>query len=159
MLNLFLTVLGNLFFFWLVAWQTCEKKESIFSLWFFWWCVLWQRYQKHKYRNHDVCFSGAAWSVTAARKAKSVPKSLKSRSAGVWKAFLGVSWTTWWQVFGEMRAKIAPRGAKMSPRGAKISQLGAKLEESCGQEAPRSTQEAHLGVMLRASWAILKAFW
>ena len=44
-----------------------------------------------------------------------------------------------------MRAKIARRGAKMSPRGAKmamISQLDAKLEESCGQEAPRSTQES-----------------
>ena len=50
-------------------------KNFIFSLWFFWWCVAWQRYQKNKYRNHDVYFSGAAWIVTAARKAKSVPKS------------------------------------------------------------------------------------
>jgi len=61
-------------------------------------------------------------------------------------------------MLGEMRAKIAPRGAKMSPRGDKIRQLDAMLEESCGQEAPRSTQEAHLGVMLRASWSIWKAF-
>ena len=104
-------------------------------------------------------FSGAAWIVTAARKAKSVPKSLKSRSAGVWKAFLGVSWRTWWQVFGEMRAKIAPRGAKIIPRGNKIRQLDAILEESFGQEAPRNTQEAHLGIMLGAFWTIWKAFW
>ena len=58
-----------------------------------------------------------------------------------------------------MHAKIAPRGAKMRPRGAKISQFDAKLEESCGQEAPRSTQEGHLGVMLKASWPIWKVFW
>ena len=62
-------------------------------------------------------------------------------------------------MLGEMRAKIVPRGAKMSPRGAKIRQLDAMLEESCGQEAPRSTQEAHFGVMLKASWPIWKAFW
>ena len=69
-------------------------------------------------------------------------------------------------MLGEMRAKIAPRGAKMSPRGAKmsprgakISQLDAKLEESCGQEAPRSTQEGLLGAMLAASWPIWGAFW
>ena len=97
----------------------------------------------------------------------------KIKVCWVWKVFLGVSWATWWQVVGEMRAKIAPRGAKMSPRGAKmsprgakmsprgakISQLDAKLEESCGQEAPRSTQEAHVGVLLRASWTIWRAFW
>ena len=112
---------------------------------------------KKEHLNHHVFF-GAAWSGTAARKAKSVPKSLKSRSAGVWKAFLGVSWTPWWQVFGEMCAKIAPRGAKMSPRGAKIRQLDAMLEESCGQEAPRSTQERLLGAMLGASWPIWGAF-
>ena len=64
-----------------------------------------------------------------------------------------------WEMLGEMRAKIAPRGAKMSPRGDKIRQLDAKLEESCGQEAPRSIQEAHFVVMLRASWSMWKAFW
>ena len=58
-------------------------------------------------------------------------------------------------MLGEMGAKIAPRGAKMNPRGAKIRQLNAKLEESCGQEAPKNTQEAHLGVMLRASWLMV----
>ena len=106
-----------------------------------------------------VSIGHKACKVQSARKTKSVPKSLKSRFAGVWKAFLGVSWATWWQVVGEMRAMMAPRGAKMSPRGAKISQLDAKLEESCGQEAPRSTQEAHVGVLLRASWTIWRAFW
>ena len=64
-----------------------------------------------------------------------------------------------WEMLGEMRAKIAPRGAKMNPKGAKIRQLDAMLEESCGQEAPRSIQEAHFGVMLKASWSIWSAFW
>ena len=63
-----------------------------------------------------------------------------------------------WGMLGEMHAKIVPRGAKMSPRGAKIRQLDAKLKESCGQEAPRSSQGAHFGVMLTASWSIWKAF-
>ena len=93
------------------------------------------------------------------QKSKIGPEIEKIKVCWVWKVFLGVSWATWWQVVGEMRAKIAPRGAKMSPRGAKISQLDAKLEESCGQEAPRSTQEAHVGVLLRASWTIWRAFW
>ena len=49
-------------------------------------------------------------------------------------------------------------GAKMGPKGAKMSQVGAKLAGSCGQEAPRSTQEGLLGVMLGASWQIWGAF-
>ena len=50
-------------------------------------------------------------------------------------------------------------GAKMGPKGAKRSQVEAKLAGSCGQEAPRNTQEGHFGVKLRASWPIWKAFW
>ena len=37
-------------------------------------------------------------------------------------------------------------GAKMGPKGAKRSQVEAKLAGSCGQEAPRSTQERLFGV-------------
>ena len=49
-------------------------------------------------------------------------------------------------------------GAKMSPMGAKMGQVGAKLAASCGQEAPRSTQERLLGAMLGASWPIWEPF-
>ena len=43
-------------------------------------------------------------------------------------------------------------GAKMGPKGAKRSQVEAKLAGSCGQEAPRSTQEGLFGAMLGAPW-------
>ena len=49
--------------------------KTFFSLLFSWWCVAWQRCQKNKHRNHDVYFSGVAWIMTAAGKAKSVQKS------------------------------------------------------------------------------------
>ena len=39
-----------------------------------------------------------------------------------------------------------------------MSQVGAKLAERWGQEAPGSTQEGLLGVMLGASWQIWGAF-
>ena len=42
----------------------------------------------------------------------------------------------------------------MGPEGAKRSQVEAKLARSCGQEAPRSTQERPIGAMLGASWPI-----
>ena len=32
----------------------------------------------------------------------------------------------------------------MGPKGDKMGQVGAKLAGSCGQEAPRSTQEGYL---------------
>ena len=46
----------------------------------------------------------------------------------------------------------------MGPMGAKMGQVGAKMAGSCGQEAPRSTQEGLLGAMLGASWPIWGAF-
>ena len=45
-------------------------------------------------------------------------------------------------------------GAKMGPKEVKRSQVEAKLAGSCGQDAPRSTQERLLGAMLGASWPI-----
>ena len=53
--NLFLTVLGNLFFLWLTAWQRCPKR-TFFSSLSSWWRVAWQRCQKNKHRDHDVSF-------------------------------------------------------------------------------------------------------
>ena len=81
---------------------------------------------------------------------------------------MGGIWALWGAVlnqvglgngFGQFWADFGQRwkgqdGAKMGPKGAKRSQVGAKLAGSCGQEAPRSTQERLLGAMLGASWPI-----
>ena len=96
------------------------------------------------------------------------PNLRKSRSGGVWKgpgavlgAILGhlgskLRLQAALAIFG--RAWMGQDGAKMSPKGAKRSQVGAKLAGSCGQDAPRSTQERLLGAMLGASWPIWGAF-
>ena len=48
-------------------------------------------------------------------------------------------------------------GAKMDPKGAKMGQVGAMLAGSCGQEAPRSTQEGLVGAMLGVLWPMTES--
>ena len=89
-------------------------------------------------------------------------------SGGVWECLGAVLGAIWRHLGSKLRLEAAlaifgrpwkgQDGAKMGPKGAKRSQVEAKLAGSCGQEAPRSTQEGLLGAMLGASWPIWGAF-
>ena len=92
----------------------------------------------------------------------------KSMSGGVWEGLGAVLGAIWGHLGSKLRLEAAlaifgrpwksQDGAKMGPKGAKRSQVEAKLAGSCGQEAPRSTQERLLGAMLGASWPIWEPF-
>ena len=89
-------------------------------------------------------------------------------SGGVWEGLGAVLGAIWGHLGSKLRLEAAlaifgrpwksQDGAKMGPKGAKRSQVEAKLAGSCGQEAPRSTQERLLGAMLGASWPIWEPF-
>ena len=93
----------------------------------------------------------------------------KSTSGWVWEGLGAVFVAIWGHLGSKLRLEAdlaifgrpwkGQDGAKRGPKGAKRSQVGTKLAGSCGQEAPRSTQEGLLGAMLGAPWPIWGAFW